>query len=511
MISCLLYMIVSSIPQLRMQKCIGFVQWYFLGWASLAVLIAISIKDFCLYEIVKYHFLKDHKLINSELNMRLPNSTGTLLPNATKAGYYILEPIRIGALVAPFVGVLAMVTLTVNLFQFARGRKNQRREAAIEAEKYRENNCGWANSRVKVQHEGMRVEYEAVGSKHWSGTITGVVAPQNGVGEQYLVHGTKVHPSKIRFTYARQNFWMASVKDNAQLCLILLPGVFILMAIRAEIRILELMTGSAARTRTKEMIHLNWEGRIKWLESTFDADLEVAMAFQFVTVVAFGCLCSKYFGITSSISSIANKIQGFYSFYQKPPDEDERIMDAFITTTNNLTKMGEQSSSQLTWAGLQGIWAYSLLGFSRCMLALAIKICKEHDYNKLQNYLETTIFNNLSMVFSFFTFVCIINMVIILKMPQLTSDTALGKRASLKFLACRGLLLISQMQMIVLDMASKYVLGDYLNVARNRLINASLLIVECFLVAIWNYFAWRPQREHLAPLDEYEELTNEQL
>jgi len=279
-------------------------------------------------------------------------------------------------------------------------------------------------------------------------------------------------------------------KDDATVCLILLPGVFILMAIRAEIRILELMTGSAVTS--KEMNRYDWPERARWLESTYVADLEVAMAFQFVTVVAFGLLCSSYFGITEAVSDLRKNVNTIANIYGERRDEDKTIMEAFRLAKEKLHETAQQSAFQLTWAGLQGIWAYCVLGVVRCLLAILIQVLRQQHKQTLHDYFQDTVAKNLSISFSFFTFVCIGNMIILLKMPELTKPNALGKNASLKFLACRALLLISQMQVIVIKIIDHWVkLGE----TRGYLCNACLLTVECFLIAIWNIFAWQAPRD----------------
>merc|ERR1712107_933981 len=284
-------------------------------------------------------------------------------------------------------------------------------------------------------------------------------------------------PENIRILYDKQNFWEADIKDDATVCLILLPGVFILMAMKAELRVLELSTGSVVKSYALK--DFNWDERALWLLSTYTADLEVAMAFQFVTVVAFGLLCCSYFGIKESVSDLRKNVNTIFNIYgaRSSDQEDQTIMDAFRTAKEKLHSIAEQSSFQLTWAGMQGIWAYCVLGVVRCFLAILIQVFRQQHLKAAHDYLQNTVLNNFSIVFSFFTFVCIINMAILLKMPELTKDEAMGKRASLKFLACRGLLLISQMQAMVLKFIGKYVLKS-LGENRSLLCNACLLTVE---------------------------------
>lgn len=498
------YMFCTKQPRLRLQHYIGRFQWYYVAAIVLDLFVLETVWDFIKHECIGLEFLGNTKKIAENLATKLPNATlvkgvaSVALTPEKKMDYELWPTLRWLALVAPAFGVLAMALLTFNMLSYTSSRRSSRKKAAKSAE---ENRVQLGSKSISSIYFGMRVqlcgqrngEFGTIVSFFEHDQYTINVESKGCCGKFDQINEA---PENIRFVYDKQNFWEADIKDDATVCLILLPGVFILMAIRAELRVLELSTGSVIKSRALEKF--DWDERALWLLSTYTADLEVAMAFQFVTVVAFGLLCCSYFGITESVSDLRKNVNTIFNIYGERSsdrgEEDQTIMDAFRNAKEKLHSIAEQSSFQLTWAGMQGIWAYCVLGVIRCLLAILIQVLRQQHLKFYHDYFQNTVANNLSIVFSFFTFVCIGNMAILLKMPELTKPEAMGKRASLKFLACRGLLLISQMQAMVLKFIGKYLLPN-LGENRSLLCNACLLTVECFFIAIWNIFAWQAHRD----------------
>merc|ERR1719162_1641518 len=73
------------------------------------------------------------------------------------------------------------------------------------------------------------------------------------------------------------------------------------MAMRAEIRILEVMTASTIDPGTE------WASYELPLMGTYMADLQLSAASQYLVVCAFGCLCCKFFNITQLEKMILNR------------------------------------------------------------------------------------------------------------------------------------------------------------------------------------------------------------
>lgn len=276
----------------------------------------------------------------------------------------------------------------------------------------------------------------------------------------------------------RQLPWKPRARQNMVLLVIAMPTVFIVMAMRGEIRMWAVMTGSAWLPYVKlesqmENPLTNWT-EVKTLQlATYTTDLELASTFQYYTVWSFGQLCASYF--------------------LRAPLEYRQA---------------------LTWAGLQGVYFYVLIGVVRSVGDFVVTVLSESkDPGKafLAQQLQEKVLNQIGPVFTVGTMLCVYNMYIIAKMKDVTDH--LGK-ASLKFQATRVLLLVSQIQLQVLigiTAGSKLQqaieklpaplnqTADYLHLSvyRAKLLHASLLGFECLAVIIVNRFMWDPNDEIL--------------
>jgi len=166
----------------------------------------------------------------------------------------------------------------------------------------------------------------------------------------------------------------------------------------------------------------------------------------------------------------------------------------------------EQSSKDhkfaLKFSGLQGIGVYALVGALRSILVIAIAFFCELKKMAMVSTLQK-IMDNLRPIYVFTTFICIYNWIIVSKLPDLTKKEALGKSATLKFIAARVLLLVGDGQKGVLhfwvehqdklpEWAQDKIPGwAHINDNEAALLHVVLLmILWCPGIVAWNLFFW---------------------
>merc|ERR1719362_2623461 len=79
------------------------------------------------------------------------------------------------------------------------------------------------------------------------------------------------------------------------------------------------------------------------------------------------------------------------------------------------------------------------------MLAITMAFFQEYKNMKVVNTLKA-LMENLQPIYVFTTMICVYNWIIVSKLPDLTKEDALGKSATLKFIAARVLLLVGDGQ-----------------------------------------------------------------
>mmetsp|Transcript_143743 Transcript_143743/g.374353 ORF Transcript_143743/g.374353 Transcript_143743/m.374353 type:complete len:442 (+) Transcript_143743:73-1398(+) len=266
-------------------------------------------------------------------------------------------------------------------------------------------------------------------------------------------------------------YWKMSTQVNMILLVIAMPLVFILMAMRAEIRIWAVMTGSAWIPYHEVSPPTTTWKVVRTLEmSTYTSDLELGNFFQYITIFAFGRLCV---------------------FYLKDAPAEYR--------------------KALKLAGLQGVYLYVIFGAVRSIGNLAVAVLgASEEYSYLSATLRDKTLAQIGPVFSVATLLCVYNMFVLGKMSDIRAH--LGS-ANLKFQATRFLVLISQIQLQVLmglcvgsklyqaaqKLPPKYsgiVESWHLSTYRAQLMHAALLNFECLFVVLFNRCVWRSSADY---------------
>lgn len=277
---------------------------------------------------------------------------------------------------------------------------------------------------------------------------------------------------------------------------VLTPLVFIVMATRSTLRQWAVMTGSAythylQQINRGETPSMTWE-EVKNLElATYEADLELANFFQFVTIASFGYLC----GVFLSRSRYLN-----LDYEQNDSEEVELVKGQYRRI--------------LQWLSIQGLFAYVVVGALRTLISLVATVMKESPpLQAAASSLEVNGLHSTDKLFIFVTIFCVINMQFIGKMKDIRDH--LGKNVNMKFMGTRLLLLISQMQLKILAaftigsvMYTKVKTGlekeknkhGWIAVDINdwafgqnkaQLLHSSLLVFESLLVVIANSILWK--------------------
>jgi len=261
--------------------------------------------------------------------------------------------------------------------------------------------------------------------------------------------------------------WRMSLEMNMVLVVIAMPLVFIVMAMRAEIRIWAVMTGSAYLPYLKETSpSMTWE-EVKAAEmALYTSDIEMGSFFVFITILYFARLCTNY-----------------------------------------LRQAPAEYQFTLKWAGLQGVYLYVIFGAIRSLanVAIAFLDAMPHFAYKVQLHaLQGKVLDKVTPVYQVATLLCVYNMIILCRMQDIKAR--LGN-ANLKFQATRILVLLAQFQLQILvgltvgsslymaaqklpPQYEQYVKNWHLSVPRAQLMHAALLNVECFLVAVFNRCVW---------------------
>lgn len=312
--------------------------------------------------------------------------------------------------------------------------------------------------------------------------IASLVAPVAGVLAASIVteHVWKlVRAQKERQSQqGKSAVWWMSYEMNLVLLVIAMPIVFILMAMRAEVRIWEVMTGSAWEPCLVDATQAQCDWKIlKTLDmSMYTSDLELAGFFQYFTIWNFGVLCMHYM--------------------QNAPREYRFA---------------------LKWAGLQGVYLYVIFGVVRSLGNMAANVVANVpafvQYEKLAAVWQDKALSMITPVFNVATLLCVYNMIIVSKMSDVKEKL---DNANLKFQATRFLVLVAQLQLQVLmgvTVGSKlYNLLEghlpphaqemiglsmwNLSPDRAKLMHATLLNFECLAVAIVNRIAWPSTRDY---------------
>jgi len=265
--------------------------------------------------------------------------------------------------------------------------------------------------------------------------------------------------------------WRLSRRHNNFLMVILMPLVFVVMSMRSTLRIWTVMTGSAW-SAAEQAKGKQWKEVEREQISLFTTDLQIASAFQLLTVLSFVFICADY--LHHAVKKLPNAADFQYT---------------------------------IRFAGFQGVYAYVLVGVAKFLVEIVVAIMDTQHDDQAAAKLQATFLGKVDIVNGFATALCIYNMVIVCMMRDIKDR--LGN-ASLKFLATRVLLLLAQIQFLVIKAAVAEPPGPVyeissrmhqpfdiianwgLSLYQGRLLHSSLLGFECLAVVVFNRFAWPP-------------------
>lgn len=321
-----------------------------------------------------------------------------------------------------------------------------------------------------------------------------LAAPPCGIIAYFLVvlhlrnivkQGAKIKTSE--HDYARRHgenpqtterIYRSTKRQNMIMLVILLPVVFVAMSMRAQIRIWEVMTGTAwipyLPTGRLNNVLAHWD-EIKTAEmTTQDLDIALANFFQLQAVGAFGVLVISY-------------------LKDAPP----------------------KYRSVLSGAGLLGLWCYVVIAsivffadFYRALLAAAEAADVHHGVGRTPQFVrrflmmdhvtsedvEEKFLGPIQPMNLIFTLLCVANMLVYERMDEIKAH--LGE-ATLKFNATKLLLILTHVQPIVISHITHVPLLEqhlfhswHPSASCQALIHCSLLIYESLIVVLVNAFCW---------------------
>jgi len=441
------------------------VQWPVLAMFALGVGLVHSVKDIVVWDYFHLRLL-DPERLGGFLDAA-EHCGGFSLSGEEKEALRLTPLLRVLALLAPIAGVVGFFLISYQVWSFLHARKR---------EKERHHN---AMLRGMVELEvGARV-------KVTGGDRAGALAqihlhdPSDEMHEfqvQYEQDGARNWHRRqdLELYVERVNPWEPTEAEDLTLLLIVMPAVFIVMALYAEIRAIQMISGTSLQASDC------WEDFQVWRLCTYTEDLESAAAIQYLTVLAFALLCSHFFGLEYLTAKVEQgekelilEINRLRTELGKPPRELASDLGP------PLAEADAEHRSTLLWSGLQGIWAYILVGTVRCILGLFLAVMTELSFPRAL-YLKVTRF--IEPVFFFTAALCVYNWVNILRIREIMHPRALGPKATMRFVAVRILLLLVDGQKSFLAMLS--------NQHRMHLYHVVLLVFECLGVAVWNFFAW---------------------
>lgn len=283
--------------------------------------------------------------------------------------------------------------------------------------------------------------------------------------------------------------WEPTDRENMVMLVITMPLVYQVMALCSTDRMLNLMTGQAVIKHPG----MSWE-KVETIQlAAYLSDLELASAFQFFTVFEFARLCGSFLGNSRNIL---------------PHISDPEVQSDIRTV--------------LKWAAIQGVFAYVLVGFVRCVINFGVALLlqmQQDDARVFTDKVEEKLQDKIKTVFSVVTILCVVNMKLICKLKDV--KTSMGN-ANLKFQGTRLLLLIAQVQSqvieaftvdakmykVVQEKSEQYDLDLHvlsLSQYQARLLHVALLSIECLAVVLFNRIVWRLNKEQMGSLMESNE------
>lgn len=428
-----------------------------------------------IYDVIKYDFCMLHLLQADDLQVHVPRSLRSTLqmPQWLKAAVLVAPLLATCALLINLWHVKCFVTQqkTESEALYARRETLEQMEARLGAEGI----APMVLSRCRVNSNGVdRGEAEIVAIDIEATDFAQVKVRYSNGCQDWVLKQEVVNAVEGR------DPWCLRMPADMTLLVIMMPAAFAVLALRAEIRILQVFLGTGFEGHDPS----DWSSFKLWREGTYSADLECAAAFQYLTVLAFIQLCKKFFSLAElskrvEITENTLRLRCGYTVESHLKEDVDRADKAHYTI--------------LAQAGLQGLYCYTLVGVLRCVLNLATIVWSLTHSGRVCE-LGVEAMEYFQPVFVFTAVLCIYNWGVIQSLDDLKRPEALGKNATCKFIGVRFLLLIGDGQKGILALVAKK-WPDLLSREQGELLHALLLAAECLLVVGWNYFQWpRPVR-----------------
>lgn len=313
-------------------------------------------------------------------------------------------------------------------------------------------------------------------------------------------------PKDVKFVFEGQNFsQMTSVKDEAPMAIILLPGLFILMAMRAQTILVPVLASPFLYAHDKDQ---RLTTQAKEAEIQYAGEMAFAGFYEALAVFACGCLFATHFSLIDQMKKIGMGVQYMKTQIneQNPPTSDDvdgshTCFSQFREDHKNFALMAHDHRYSMTYAGLLGMWSYVLSNMLTSLFGLVLEIVTNSSKKLGLKILGTVttrvrIYEKLGWLSNCTTVLCICNITIILQMQELQQKSALGKNAPKKFFPIRTFLFITQFQPFILDHIAKYFTGPEFDKMYSKFWNVILINFWCALFIVWNCLIWRSTPLH---------------
>eukprot|EP00927_Polykrikos_kofoidii_P065282 TRINITY_DN61063_c0_g1_i1.p1 TRINITY_DN61063_c0_g1~~TRINITY_DN61063_c0_g1_i1.p1 ORF type:complete len:811 (-),score=140.59 TRINITY_DN61063_c0_g1_i1:52-2484(-) len=460
-------------------------EWYSGALLLLGLFLCKTFFDICVHDYMAFNFLKSPR-VTENIHRAWFNGTAMMTPEQERDSIDLPQWLKGLAMLAPMVGVIAFCIVALHVIVFASDCKEQRL-----AENQRQ---ARADDEVKV---GRRVRLK--NNVEGGGEEGEVIHFDPGHYLQYKVlitgkqSGDWFKEEDIEFIHVEpltSNPWRVDDQEDLALLVIITPAVFIVMAMRAHIRVIQVMTcSSISPHETFNEYNLLYMG-------TYSSDLECAAVFQYLVVLAFGLLCTRAFNLeqlTKNLKYREEELKIQCGSLKHRLSKYEQVVDMDNTSRNklhvDLANAGKEHTNSLILAGMQGVWAYIAVGLVRSFAAIVFAITQQQKRTvQLSVIWQNSVLDKVQPVFMFATVMVIYNMFVICQMYDIKE--AFGKKVSLKFLAARVLLLLADGQDGFFKTLSKLT-NNGITFHQGKLCHVSLLMIECLGLVIFNAIMWR--------------------
>lgn len=273
--------------------------------------------------------------------------------------------------------------------------------------------------------------------------------------------------------------WHPPKRINWVLWIIILPSMFSIETMRANIKVWGIVTGKAPEF--EEMMFTPAE-KLELLYAR--EDIQIASLFQFTAIYAFTRLISSVFENTVVITG---------------QDDEEK------------KKLALEYKRLIRLGGFQGLWIYIIAGVLRAFFTILVAVILQfviHGSSDAENSaviwfenLEDAFDSMIGITFILLTVLSIVNM-IIMSRTYIIADR-LGD-ANKKFIGIRIMLICSEVVPKVigafirgtptynqLQIVTSYVSFLYMSKVQGELLKIAILNMACLVTAIINFIFWK--------------------